>query len=166
MAGHRRWTDQQLREAVAKNESVHGVLRELGLKAAGGTQSIIWRKIKELEIEWPHYKGQAWMKGKTGKRTGRGKPLEGMLIENSRHSRNNVKRRLIQDCYLENKCYVCGQEPEWNGKKLVMILDHINGINNDYRLENLRLLCPNCNSQQDTFCGRNVKMKGGEADGK
>jgi len=38
-----------------------------------------------------------------------------------------------------------------------MILDHINGINNDNRLENLRMLCPNCNIQQPTFAGRRNK---------
>ena len=47
--------------------------------------------------------------------------------------------------------------PEWNNKELILILDHINGINNDHRKENLRLLCPNCNSQTKTFAGRNVK---------
>jgi hypothetical protein len=40
-----------------------------------------------------------------------------------------------------------------------MVIDHINGKNNDNRIENLRLLCPNCNSQQDTFCGKNTKTK-------
>jgi 5-methylcytosine-specific restriction endonuclease McrA len=52
---------------------------------------------------------------------------------------------------------LCGQQPMWNGKQLVLILDHINGINNDNRLENLRLLCPNCNSQTPTFAGRNAR---------
>lgn len=47
--------------------------------------------------------------------------------------------------------------PTWNGKPLILTLDHRNGISNDHRLENLRWLCPNCNSQTETFCGRRKK---------
>jgi 5-methylcytosine-specific restriction endonuclease McrA len=64
-----------------------------------------------------------------------------------------LKRRLISESLLENKCSIqeCGLT-EWCGRPIVLVLDHINGVNNDNRLENLRFLCPNCNSQQDTFC--------------
>ena len=58
---------------------------------------------------------------------------------------------------LKNKCSICGLDGKWNDKKLIMVLDHINGINNDNRKENLRMLCPNCNSQQPTFAGRNKR---------
>jgi len=54
---------------------------------------------------------------------------------------------------LKNKvCELCGQDENWNGKKMSLILDHINGINNDNRLENLRIVCPNCNATLDTHC--------------
>lgn len=88
-----------------------------------------------------------------------GKPIEEYLKENSKVNRWSLKIRLIREGYLRNICYECGQKPEWHSKKLVMVLDHINGINDDYRLDNLRLLCPNCNSQTDTFAGRNIKRK-------
>lgn len=83
--------------------------------------------------------------------------IEKMFIENSAVGRNAVKRRLLSEGILENKCSECGLDPNWNGKPIVMVLDHINGVNNDNRVENLRLLCPNCNSQTPTFAGRNVK---------
>lgn len=83
--------------------------------------------------------------------------IEEMLVENSKVNRGTLKKRLLSEKILENKCYECGAEPFWNNKPLVMIIDHINGTNNDNRIENLRMLCPNCNSQQDTFSGRNVK---------
>jgi hypothetical protein len=55
---------------------------------------------------------------------------------------------------LEFSCSECGLD-SWLGKSLVLELDHINGIRSDNRLENLRLLCPNCHSQTETFRGRN-----------
>lgn len=58
---------------------------------------------------------------------------------------------------MEYKCACCGNTGEWNGRPLVLQLDHINGDNCDNRLENLRFLCPNCHSQTDTFAGRNCK---------
>ncbi len=53
---------------------------------------------------------------------------------------------------------------EWCGQPLNLVLDHINGVNSDNRVENLRFLCPNCNSQQSTFAGRN-KGKVGKSSG-
>lgn len=70
-----------------------------------------------------------------------------------------VKKRLIDEGYIEQKCDWCGIKDQWNGKPIVLHLDHINGINNDHRLENLRLLCPNCHSQTDTFAGKGKRNK-------
>jgi hypothetical protein len=58
------------------------------------------------------------------------------------------------------RCAICGISDEWNGKKLMLQMDHINGVNTDHRLENLRFVCPNCHSQTDTFSNkRGVKEK-------
>lgn len=86
-------------------------------------------------------------------------PLSDLLTENSPHQRGHVKRRLVTAGLLKHECAECGQGDEWKGKKLVMVLDHKNGVNNDHRIENLRMLCPNCNSQTDTFSGKNIKKK-------
>jgi Zn finger protein HypA/HybF involved in hydrogenase expression len=85
------------------------------------------------------------------------KSLDEVLIENSFYCKVHLKRRLIENGRLKNSCYVCGLSPEWNGSKLVLVMDHINGVNSDNRIENLRLLCPNCNSQQSTFAAKNKK---------
>ena len=83
-------------------------------------------------------------------------PLSEICVENSTYGRGHLKFRLIENGMLRNKCYICNLDPIWNNKKLVMVLDHKNGINNDNRPDNLQLLCPNCNSQTDTFCSKNI----------
>src|SRR6266511_923986 len=82
-------------------------------------------------------------------------PLEEVLVENSTYSRFHLKRRLLASGTLKNECAVCGQGQVWMGQPLAMVLDHINGVPNDNRLENLRMLCPNCNSQTATYCAKN-----------
>lgn len=84
-------------------------------------------------------------------------PIELVTVENGTYARGNLKKRLIESGLLRNECIECGVGPFWNSKPLTLSLDHINGVNNDNRLENLRLLCPNCHSQTATFAGRNVK---------
>lgn len=63
-----------------------------------------------------------------------------------------TKQQLIGLGYKEDKCELCSQGPEWNRQFLNLQLDHINGIHNDNRLENLRILCPNCHTQTPTYC--------------
>lgn len=68
------------------------------------------------------------------------------------------KKRLISERGWEDKCMVMGCPnplPMWNGKPITLQLDHINGVGDDNRIENLRVICPNCHSQTDTFGNRN-----------
>lgn len=84
--------------------------------------------------------------------------LDEILVENSKYkSTNKLKARLIKEGRMENKCSMCGNRGVQNGKPLVLEMHHINGICNDNRIENLALLCPNCHSQTDTYCGKNKK---------
>lgn len=55
----------------------------------------------------------------------------------------------------EHKCAICGIEPVWNGKELVFIIDHIDGHASNNRRDNLRCICPNCDSQLDTYKSKN-----------
>lgn len=84
---------------------------------------------------------------------------EQVFVENSTYARHNLKRRVIKENLLEYKCVCCGNEGEHNNKPLVLQLDHINGVNNDHRIENLRFLCPNCHTQQDTYAAKNIAKK-------
>ena len=82
-------------------------------------------------------------------------PDEILFAERSTISRGAVKRAIIRRNLIEYKCSCCGTPPFWNNKPLVLILDHINGVNNDNRLDNLRFVCSNCDSQLPTYKAKN-----------
>ena len=86
----------------------------------------------------------------------RGMPLPDLLSRAI--NRYNLKARLIRAGILENRCEQCGIN-EWRDAPLSCHLDHINGVKNDHRLENLRMLCPNCHSQTATYGGKNLKLR-------
>jgi hypothetical protein len=79
-----------------------------------------------------------------------------MLVENSSYNRGAVKKRLLAAGLQQPICALCGQGEIWMGRRMSLILDHINGVSNDHRLENLRMVCPNCAATLDTHCGRNI----------
>lgn len=82
-----------------------------------------------------------------------------ILIQNSPVTRKVLRNYLAKYGVLDYKCAICGNKGEWNGISLTLQIDHINGINNDNRKENLRWLCPNCHSQTDTYTGKNKTKK-------
>ena len=87
-------------------------------------------------------------------------PLCEILVENSTYNRTHLKEKLYKEGLKERKCEECGQDENWRNKKISLILDHINGINDDNRIENLRIVCPNCNATLDTHGGKNKGKKG------
>lgn len=85
--------------------------------------------------------------------------LDQVLVEKSSYPRHCLKKRLLDNALLVYRCSICGQEPMWMGKPMTLILDHINGVNNDNRIENLRFVCGHCDSQLSTYKSRNRKKK-------
>jgi hypothetical protein len=148
----------ELAEIVGRAESLGDVLRVFGLNNKGGNHKTLKARLQHDSIDFSHI---PLSRGSNRHRHRGGSAptsLELVLVERSTYSTNRLKRRLIQAGLLKNECAECGQGAVWNGKRLVLVLDHINGISADHRLENLRLLCPNCNSQTPTFCGRNIRQ--------
>ena len=128
----------------------------MGLKPAGGNYSVISKYIKKYNIDISHFETIKERNDRIGFRTLQ-KKLSDVLTENSYFSRSQLCKRLISEKLLEYKCQKCNNNGEWMDKKITLQLDHINGINNDNRLENLRFLCPNCHSQTETYAGKNNK---------
>jgi Zn finger protein HypA/HybF involved in hydrogenase expression len=84
---------------------------------------------------------------------------EDIFCENSTYLNGaSIKKRLYK-MGVKEECTGCGLGPEWRGLPLTLQLEHINGVHNDNRLENLAILCPNCHSQTSTFAGKNIKVK-------
>ena len=141
------WTEGQMVSALSNNTTIADVLRELGLVVRPGNYSTVKNFVKKYNIDLSHMIGKSH-----GTSAPNQKPLEEVLVKNSSYSRGSIKKRLIKEGLLEEKCAYCGQGNVWKGRRLVLVLDHANGVNDDNRKDNLRFLCPNCNSQQSTFC--------------
>jgi Zn finger protein HypA/HybF involved in hydrogenase expression len=150
-----KYTKEILKPIVEKNISIAGVLKDLNLKNTGGNYSHIKKCIKNAEISMDHFLGQSHSKGKQGynKHT-KESFIEKVLKEGTGWRNQAIKEKLLEFNLKEDKCEVCGQSSLWNGKKLSLQIDHINGIFNDNRFENLRIICPNCHSQTDTFSSK------------
>lgn len=149
--------DRYFARVVSKSYSVSEVLRRVGLSVNGSNFRMVHAKVGQLKLDTSHWTRRAYLRGKNNAATTK-IPLKRVLTKNSTYANHSsLKRRLLNGGLIRNKCYVCGQSPLWRGKPLVMVLDHINGEHTDNRITNLRMLCPNCNSQQGTFAGKKLK---------
>lgn len=155
-------SDEQFVELLKKSSTISEVLFKLGYTVKGNSwgYSQIKRRMDDLNLDHSIFKGKSAII-KTTKLNNIRK--EDILKENCKHQRTVLRRYIIKNNLIPYKCAICGCV-EWQGKTLSLELDHINGINNDNRLENLRFLCPNCHSQTSTYGSRNQQLNSSEYD--
>lgn len=137
-------TKEQLLEAIGNSSSINGVIRYLGLNKSSATYNQIRKKIEVYGIT-PTFKV------KENKRYS----FDDIFCEGSTYDRKDVRNKVIKEKIIPYKCSECSIS-DWNGNPISLQLDHINGINNDNRVNNLRFLCPNCHSQTSTWGNRRV----------
>jgi Zn finger protein HypA/HybF involved in hydrogenase expression len=147
-------SDEEFVDAFNNASTWAQVLRNLGLAKSGSAYTAMKRRVESLGLDPLSIKGKAWAAGT--KRPNQGfpaTPLSEILVEESPWKGNaaGVKRKLLAAGMMVDECVECGLGSEWNGKPITLHLDHENGCSRDYRIENLRILCPNCHSQTPTY---------------
>lgn len=144
------YSDEEFKNIVSISNSWRDLVHKLGYNSnSGDLKKQIQKRVEELKLDISHFKIVA--KNATERN------FENIFIENSTANQSTLRRHFLKGEYVEYKCSICGLLPFWNNKPLTLILDHINGINNDDRLENLRWVCPNCNIQLPTTGRGNSK---------
>jgi hypothetical protein len=152
----KKYTLQQLQDAVNTSTSVRETLQKLNVICAGGNYATFHKAIKHFNIDIKHFTGKLSafkLRGRTGKNL---IPLESILKQDTNYSTNTLRKRLLKNNHFNHVCSSCANTT-WMGAAIPLELDHINGVRTDNRIENLRLLCPNCHALTSTYRGKNKK---------
>jgi hypothetical protein len=150
-----RYSEKEARAAIAESLSSAEALRRLGMCASGGAHAVLKKYARLWSISTEHWDPYAAVRGQGSRRR---RPIEEILVEHSTFSRSHLKDRLYEEGLKNPICELCGQDEMWRGRLMSLILDHINGIADDHRLTNLRIVCPNCAATLDTHCARNRRL--------
>lgn len=150
----RKWSDQDLINAVKDSFSYSQVIQKLGLRPAGSNYNTVKFKIKSLNLDISHFTGQGWNIGIRYKQIKPAKPINEVLIKDSYHNSNHLRTRLLNEGIKERKCERCGNS-NCEGFPISLELHHVNGDKFDNRLENLQILCPNCHALTHNYRGKN-----------
>ena len=145
-----KYSKERLEEAVKNSASYAGVLRDLGIKQAGGSHSHIKKMIEFYEINVSHFTLKGWNKGLTSSKRKTAKDILVLKTPKDHKAKSIQLRRALIEIGRPEICEKCETGTEYNGLPLVLEIDHIDGNSWDHREHNLRFLCPNCHSQQTT----------------
>jgi len=158
-----RYTDEDLAAAVAQSISIAGVLRILGIKPAGGSHFHISKRIKNAKLDTSHFTGQGHNAGRQLPRQPAEYFLRRLPVGSNRIGAKYLRRALIE-VGVEYRCALCNLAASWQGRDLVLHIDHKDGDALNCLQENLRFLCPNCHSQTPTYCRRgSTQIRGSRA---
>lgn len=150
------YTKEILQSIVDRSRSIADIARNLNIRPSGSSYRTISRYLKKFNIRVDHFTGQKWRAGVTIP-VKPPKPLNEILVENSCYQSHKLKLRLISSGIKNHCCEICNQK-EWMGQKIPLELEHCNGINTDNRIENLKIICPNCHAQTKHYRGRNKNV--------
>lgn len=154
---NKKFTKEEIENIIKESSSIADVCRKCGWLPKGDNYKTVRRYIKEYDIDTSHFNPHATNINNRLKSIPV-KSLNEILTIDSYYQSNNLKLRLIKENIKEYKCEKCGIS-EWNNEQIGLQLHHINGENTDNRIENLILLCPNCHSQTDNYCGKKNEGK-------
>lgn len=153
-------TKDDMQKLVDTSSSISEILRKMGYKNIEGNHRTLKDRLEydSIDIENLKKRGvEEKLKRMRNLSDSNTNSDDAIFIENSNYNRFHLKNRIINKKLIEYKCRDCGNEGSWNGNKLSLHLEHINGIGNDNRIENLCFLCPNCHSQTPTYGGKSRK---------
>ncbi len=139
----------EIKKVVEESFSFAEVFRKLNKAKSGDSYKVIKRYIEKNDIDYSHF--DPWKNNALNIKNNE-KPIEYWLNINTSINSSKLKTKLYNKGLKQRECEMCSQGEDWNGEKMSLILDHINGISNDNRLENLQIVCPNCNATLPTHC--------------
>jgi hypothetical protein len=145
---------EELAPVVAASLSLAGVLRLLGRFNGAAGRALVKRSIAAHGLSSAHFTGQGHMRGVPSPRRKPAADILRRLDPGAPRTKSVLLRRALDDTGVPHVCAACGTGDTWQGRTLVLEIDHINGDRLDNRRHNLRYLCPSCHSQTDTFAGR------------
>ncbi|AXG78058.1 HNH endonuclease signature motif containing protein [Streptomyces paludis] len=141
----------ELAPAVAASTSLAGVIRLLGLRDGGAARARVKRSIAAHGLSSAHFTGQGHTQGLPSPHRKSAADLLLRLAPGSPRTKTVMLRRALDELETPRVCAECGIGDMWQGKRLVLEIDHVNGDRLDNRAGNLRYLCPSCHSQTNTF---------------
>ena len=143
------YTEQELQEMANSSLSNSQWIKKMGYIEAGGS---VTRVPKEILEKYPHIDTSHFM----GQGINKSKNSYSLLSHTYAGKTSTIKRALIAK--RGHRCERCGLT-EWQGQPIPLQVHHCNGCNQDNDPDNLQLLCPNCHSLTESYCGRNIHIR-------
>ena len=140
------WNLERIKEIIPQCINFTEVLKMLSIPRQGNNSNTLKRLLDENNIDYSHFTGRARVYNNTST------SISEYLSNRVKITSGKLRIKLLTEELKENKCEICGIT-KWHGKPIVCQLHHIDGNNQNNNLENLQILCPNCHSQTENYCG-------------